>query len=363
MQRPGHVRYPVGVFPPISYLDFAQRWFGQVRYDLASSGLRPIPAAELGEAPADDYTARRRFAAAVARRYGVPAAEVAPCLGGSGALFVAFATLSGPGGRVLVEAPGYEPMWRVPEALGIAVDRFERLRDDGYALDPERVLAALRPDTRLVAITNPHNPTAALVGDDALRELAHALAPRGVGLLVDEAYLELARPAHSARHLGPNVVTCSSTTKCWGVPWARAGWLLMPEPEAREARRIEQHVCGTAPPASWAWGELALESVDALVARRERLQIGKRQLVESFVERHAALEWHAPHPASLYGWLRDRNGRDLLPLIEAGIAERGVIVSPGAFFGDPAAFRMSWTSDLETLGVGLLELARALRLD
>ena len=102
--------------------------------------------------------------------------------------------------------------------------------------------------------------------------------------------------------------------------------------------------------------------MDELVARRERMQIGKRKLVDRFVERHAdALEWHAPHAASLYGWLRDRRGRDLLPLIEQGIAERGVIVSPGAFFGDPTAFRMSWTSDLETLGVGLEELGRALQ--
>ncbi len=352
------------MFPSISYLDFAQRWFGQVRYDLASSGLRPIPAAELGPAPADDYAARGRFAAAVAGRYGVAPGEVAPCLGGSGALFTAFATLVGRGGRVLVEAPGYEPMWRVPEALGIGVDRFERHWDDGYALDPGRILAALSPDTRLVAVTNPHNPTAALAADDTLRALAQALAPRGVGLFVDEAYLELVRPEHTARHLAPNVVTCSSTTKCWGVPWARAGWLLMPEPEAREARRIEQHICGTAPPGSWAWGEVALGSVDDLVARRERMQIGKRALVERWLDRYAtSLEWHAPHPASLYGWLRDKRGRDLLPLIEQGIAERGVIVSPGAFFGDPTALRMSWASDLETLGVGLEELAKALRLD
>ncbi len=352
------------MFPPISYLDFAQRWFGQVRYDLASSGLSPIRAAELGAASVDDYSVRGRFAEAVAARYQVPPGSVVPCLGGSGALFTAFATLVGRGGRVLVEAPGYEPMWRVPEALGIGVDRFERPADDGYAVDPERVLAALEPDTRLVALTNPHNPTAALISDATLRSLAHALAPRGVGLFVDEAYLELAQPAHTARRIAPNIVTCSSTTKCWGVPWARAGWLLMPEPEAREARRIEQHICGTAPPGSWAWGELALHSIDALVARREQMQTGKRALVERFVERHSnALEWHAPHPASLYGWLRDKRGRDLLPLIEQGIAERGVIVSPGAFFGDPSAFRMSWTSEIESLAVGLEELAKALQLD
>lgn len=352
------------MFPAIGYLDFAQRWFGQVRYDLASSGLRAIPAAELGTAPADDYASRGRFASAVARRYGVATGEVAPCLGGSGALFTAFATLVGRGGRVLVEAPGYEPMWRVPEALGIAVDRFERRWDDGYALDPGRILAALSSDTRLVAITNPHNPTAARADDDTLRALARALAPRGVGLFVDEAYLELVRPEHTARRLGANVVTCSSTTKCWGVPWARAGWLLLPEPEAREARRIEQHICGTAPPGSWAWGEVALGSVEDLVARRQRRQIGKRKLVERWVERHAkSLEWHAPHADSLYGWLRDRRRRDLLPLIEQGIAERGVIVSPGAFFGDETAFRMSWTSDLETLAMGLEELAKALALD
>lgn len=351
------------MFPPIDYLEFASRWFGRVRYDLASSGLRPVAAEDLGAAPTDDPAARTRFRAGLGRRYAVPEAEVVPALGGSGALFVAYATLLDPGARALVELPGYEPLWRVPEALGAHVDRFERKPEGDYALDIDVVLERLRPETRVVAVSNPHNPTAAFSEQAALTELAVALSERGVWLLVDEVYVELIEPGLSARRFAPNVVACSSTTKAWGVPWARAGWLFAPEELAARAERIERYVCGNAPPSAWSWGALALERVPEIEARREKLQSGKRALVEGFAARYAdTLEWNTPHAESLFGWFRDRRGQPLLQRIERAAAERGVVVAPGEFFGEPGAFRLSWTCDRAHLEPGLVELAAALEL-
>jgi aspartate/methionine/tyrosine aminotransferase len=348
------------VLPAIRYLDFAVRWFGRVRYDLATSGLTPISAGELGRAVPDDPEARERFIAAVAERYGVSEAEVVPTLGTSGALFVAYATVLERNGAVLVEEPGYEPLIRVAEGLGARVDRFQRERGD---LEPARVLRALEADTRLVAITNPHNPTAILLEDAQIRELSEVLETRGVALLVDEAYLESVAPRRSARRLGPNVMSCSSATKSWGVPWARAGWLLMPKETAALAIRAERHAVGNAPPSSFAWGELALKEAERLLERASLIQLGKRELVERFAAAHAErLRFSPPPPGSLFGWLEDVRGRRLTPLIERGIEASGVIVSPGEFFGAPSGCRISWTTDSPALERGLELLPEALEL-
>jgi aspartate/methionine/tyrosine aminotransferase len=126
---------------------------------------------------------------------------------------------------------------------------------------------------------------------------------------------------------------------------------------------VERHTCSLAPPGSWAFGELALEKRHTLAERAERLQKSKRELVEAFVARHAdRLDWVSPHPKSLYGYLRDRAERNLTELIERGVAREGVLVAPGLFFGDASCFRMSWTTDPDSLERGLALLPRVLEL-
>lgn len=352
------------MLPPIAYLDFAGRWYGQVSHDLATSGVTQVGEDALGAGAAvADLGARERFRGAVATRYGVPASEVVTTLGASGALFVAHATLQGPGRRLLVESPSYEPVWRGAEALGAAVDRFERRFEAAFALEADAIVAACRPETAVVAITNPHNPTGIVASDATLVELAGALATRGISLLIDEAYLELAAPRTTARRLAPNIVTCSSATKCWGAGWTRAGWLLLPEGLAAAASRVERYTQGMAPPITWAWGERVVTRADRLLERARLLQTGKRELVDAFVARHSSLEWVPPPASSVFGWVRDTRGADLLPKIERGIRELGVITAPGGFFGEPGAFRLGWTSELKKLPEGLNRLAKALELE
>jgi hypothetical protein len=347
------------MFTRIAYLEFAGRWFGRVRYDLATSGLAPASAAELGSAAPDDRSARDRYIAAISSRYGVPEAEVVPCLGAAGGLFAAHGALLD-GGALLVEDPAYEPLWRSAEALGSRVDRFARA---GSQLDPEAVVGALAPDTRMVAITNPHNPSGSLLNDETLSELAKALNERSVWLLVDEVYLEIVAPSHTARRLSPNIVTVSSATKCLGVPWARAGWLLLPAEIGERAARTELYTMGLAPPSSWAWGERAVASADALLERARRLQAGKRKLVDDFALRHRAkLSWNPPPEQGWFAWFTDARGRDLTSLIERGVESSGVLVAPGEFFGDPRSFRLSWTAPSEIVAAGLQQLEKVLEL-
>jgi len=337
------------------------RWHGQVRYDLATSGIAPVSASELGAISLDMSVSRERFIQEIANHYGIPEQEVTPCLGTSGALFTAYACVLDAGQRALIETPGYEPLSRIAEALGRGVDYFERRVEHAFQIEIEPVIDALKPDTRLVVITNPHNPSGALTPQSRIAELALELEARGVFLLVDEVYLDAEQPGVTVRQLAPRVLTCSSATKCWGVPWARAGWLLAPAEISALTGRVERCTLGQAPPSAWAIGVRVFEEKHALRARAAALQSGKRALIDAFVARqHTRLTWCAPSEHSAFGWLRDIRGRDLRPLLERGMLAHGVFAVPGEFFGDKTALRVGWTSDIAALGAGLPLLEQVL---
>ena len=357
------------LLPPIAYLAWARRFYGQVDCDLATSGVRTIAcdtiAALAGSAPPrpDDAGAPARFRSAIAARYGVPEGEVVPCLGTSGALFTTYAAALAPGDEVLVESPTYEPMAAVARGLGLAVRSFARRPD--FGVDPEAVLAALGPATRVVTLADPHNPSGVCLGDEVLAALARALDARGVALLVDEVYRERVTPGRTARRHGPNVWAVSSLTKCFGLGWARAGWAILPEAIAAHAGDVNAHVAGELPPAHAAHGAWALGAVEALAREVERRQVGSLEHVEAFLRRHAgAVAWSQPAPGVSFGVIsaRDPARAWSRATLEAGIASERVIVAPGEFFGAPGAVRVSFTAPADVVRDGLERLERVLGL-
>ena len=135
----------------------------------------------------------------VAARYGVRPDQVATATGTSGANFLVCAALLRPGDDVLVEQPAYDPLLAVPALLGANVIRFERRFEEGFRLDLDRVAAALTPRTRLIVVTNPHNPTGVLTGADDLRALGALAERHGCYVLADEVYLDAVPGAAAAR--------------------------------------------------------------------------------------------------------------------------------------------------------------------
>ena len=168
-------------------------------------------------------TLRERIAA----RYGVSVEQVVAADGTSMANFLALATLIAPGDGVLIERPTYEPILGAASFLGARISRFDRDPADGFRLDPAKVAQALKPDTRLIVITNLHNPSSALVGETEFRAIGQLAAGVGAKVVVDEVYLDSAVPPRpSSVHLGPEFVATNSLTKVYGLSGLRCGWIL-----------------------------------------------------------------------------------------------------------------------------------------
>lgn len=357
----------VAVISRIAYLEWAISTFAKARYNLAVSGVTPVTLEELAgfgaspglEAP-DAVTLFRR---GLSERYGVAEELILPALGTSGALYVVLASLVRFGDAVLVEAPAYEPLYQIAAGLGARVDRFQREVSEGFALSIPRVLSALRPDTRVVVLSNPHNPSGVRDEDELLRDLSQRLAARDVVLIVDEVYRELSLEGSTARNLDANIVAISSLTKCFGLGFARSGWMLGPREVVERAFIVTMHMVGEFPRMSAAVGVAGLSVAQALLGRARFKQEERRDCVRAFLERNRErLRWVEPAAGSVFGFFVDTRGKSTEEALLRGLETHGVLAVPGSFFGIPDGFRLSWTLPSEHLDEGLRHLEHVLEL-
>jgi len=358
------------VFAPVRYIAWAMKHYGKVPFDLASSGIAPATWGELGvpEPALDDPGAYGAFREALAVYNDVPVAEVVPALGTSHAVFLAYAAMLSPGDEVLLETPGYEPLTNTANGLGATVATYERRADEGYAVSPERVAAAMTPRTRAIVVTNHHNPTGVNVPEATLRELAAIAEARGAYLLVDEVYAPFDDLSEdgvfrgSARKLGGNVVAVGSLTKCYGLGMHRIGWVLGPPEIAARADTAVVATAGHLPLAHAARGAVATRNIGRLAVRAKALFAGKRDIAEQWAKTLPGARWSSP-TSGLFGLLTLEGAGDLLPHIEGWALQHGVLVGAGSFFGVERGFRLSWaTLPRDRFEHGLTKLSSLVRL-
>jgi aspartate/methionine/tyrosine aminotransferase len=341
------------------------------RWDLCGSNLLPCSLEDLPEAagavqingPNDEGYAP--LVEAIASRYGATAEQVATGTGASGVNFLVCAALLDAGDEVVVETPGYDPLFAAPELLGARVVPFERPFEDGYALDPDRVARALSDRTRLIIVTNLHNPSGVRASGEALAQVGRLADRVGAYVLVDEVYLDstfggtAARPepfdpraARPAAMLGDRLITTSSLTKSYGLAGFRCGWAIASPEVAERIRRARDIVDGTGVLPAERMSVVAFDHLDRLAARARSILEPNFALVRTFFDRHPRIEYVVPAGGTVV-FPRLRGVADAAPFIERLMGEESVGVVPGRFFQAPAHFRLAYGGVTETLKEGL----------
>lgn len=221
----------------------------RVAYNLSESGVYPLTVAELLEL-ADDRAAiqetvlsygqsngtdelRARIAALCP---GASDANVVVTNGSAEANFVALWELIRPHDEVVILVPNYMQTYGVAEAFGARIKEVRLYEQRGWQPDPGELGAAITHRTRLVVVTNPNNPTGAILAPEAREVLVHAADRAGAWILADEVYTgaELDGP-ETASFWGscPRVVATGSLSKAYGLPGLRIGWLIAPEEDRK----------------------------------------------------------------------------------------------------------------------------------
>ena len=218
----------------------------RARFNLATSGVAPFPFRELPidlkelEINGDDSYGYPPLQKAIAAHHGVDPDCVVESAGTSMANHLAMAAIIEPGDEVLIEHPAYGPILDIAQYLQANVKRFRRIEENGWAVDPQEVRRCITPKTRLIVITNLHNPTSAFTPESVLREIGDIARSVGALVLVDEVYLDAVYDdtPRTSFHLGPEFVVTSSLTKIYGVSGLRCGWILAQPDLAWKMRRL-----------------------------------------------------------------------------------------------------------------------------
>jgi len=348
------------------YMEWA-KLRSQARFSLASSGMPDVPMTELPvrleelELTAPGQYGYPPLQERLARRLGVAVDCVVAAAGTSMANYLALDALLEPGDEALIEEPSYELLVRAAEHLGARIVRFPRRHEHGFRLDPAEVERALTPATRLIVLTNLHNPSSALTEESALREIQLLARRVGARVLVDEVYLETlydVRPWRSAFRLGPEFVTTGSLTKAYGLSGLRCGWILAEPDLARRIWRLNDLFGVNAAHPAERLSVVALDNLDRIARRARALLEANRRLLHGFLDARRDLACGRPEfgtvvfPRLEHGAV-DALCRRLLERYETSVV-------PGRFFGRPEHFRVGISVPTEMLAEGLERLAKAL---
>jgi aspartate/methionine/tyrosine aminotransferase len=301
----------------------------------------------------------------LAERYAVDRDQVLCTTGATGGLSLIYRTFVRPGDHVLIETPGFDLFGYLAEASGAVIDTFGR-HGERFAIDVAEVEARLRPDTRLVVLSDLHNPSGMPVAQDVLRALAALAERRGFLLVVDEVYGDYAakeqRPGAAAA-LSPAVISLSSLTKIYGLGVLRCGWVVGAPEVMKQIRRLNGRIEFGISTLSHAIAAHVLSNADVFaenshryVARcRPRFQVWFDEMVAEGLMGGALPDDGCICFPSLPGIADSRAFSEWL------IERSGVIVAPGEYFGAPGHVRIGFCQEDDKLEAGLRGLEEGLR--
>lgn len=336
----------------------------RARFSLASSGMPHLPLRDLpvtlDELELNGPDVYEPLLEAIGGRYGVPAASVFPAAGTSMANHLAMAALLEPGDEVLIEHPTYEPLLAVARYLGARVERFARRAEDGFRVDPDEVERRAGPRTRLIVLTNLHNPSSALTDDDTLRKIGEIARRVGARVLVDEVYLDaLFEPApRTSFHLGPEFVVTSSLTKVYGLNGLRCGWVFAEPGLIDRLWRLNSLFSNINAHAAERLGVIAIRHLARIAARSRAILDANAAALNAFYRSRADFDW-AEHRAGTVSFPRLRAaGADALCALLREKYETALV--PGRFFEMPEHVRIALGTDPALFAEALARLGRAL---
>ncbi len=297
---------------------------------------------------------------AIARMKGVAPESVVHAAGTSMANHLAMAALLAPGDEVLIEEPTYGLILDTALYLGADVHRFQRRFQDNYALSPEEVARNITPKTRLIVLTNLHNPSSSPASEESLRAVGDLARSVGARVLVDEVYLELLHhpPSPSAIHLGDHFVVTSSLTKAYGLSGLRCGWILA-EPElADRIWKLNDLFAATPVHIAELLSVIAIEQIEELAHRADVIIEANRSALIGTLGGHPAIEFPIPTVGTtVFPRLRQGDAARFCKFLRDGY-ETSVV--PGSYFEQPEHFRVGLAGDVEMTHEGLTRLAQAL---
>ena len=319
---------------PFAIERFYERWEFQAELMLSSSDCESLAVADVLALEPD---ARERLLSlqlgytevpgsaelreAIAGGYEhVEPADVLGLAAAEEGIFVAYHALLGAGEHAVIETPCYGSALELARSTGAEVSEWRRRYEDGWAHDVAELERLLRPNTRLLYINSPHNPTGRAMSGEVFARVVELARERSLVLFSDEVYRGL---EHDERDRLPAAVdayeralSLGAVSKAHGLPGLRVAWLAGRDPALLErAKEIKLYTTICSPRRASCWWRSRCAMASELVTRSRELVLANLPLLEQFLARRA----------ELFEWVRPNAGPIGFPRVRGGVEVRRVV--------------------------------------
>ena len=291
---------------------------------------------------------------------GASASNVLVTNGSSEATMIALMAMVDAGNKVLFAVPNFMQVDGLGRALGMNVQRLPLLADRGWQIDPDALAQAVEGGVKLIAATNPGNPTGAVLSPRSRELLLEAARKAGAWLMVDEIYRggEI-DGAETETFYGSydRVIVTSSLSKSFACPGLRLGWIVGPEVVVEEAAKRQDYTTIGSGLLSQIVGAavMAPENRERILARGRALLRENADIVQSWIEKRNRWSWQRPAAGGM-AFLRYDFDMSSEELSNAFREEESVFVVAGSWFGIEKHIRVGIGVKTEHLVEGLARL-------
>lgn len=362
-----YLRMPIEVESPEEY------GYDKIKYNLSESSIADQSLSSLGLQIPDltllynEHRGSTELRKEIVRGTGLHVDDVLITGGAAGALFIVATSLLTSKDHLVVVRPNYATNLETPKAIGCDITYIDLTFDDRFEPDISAIENAIRPGTKLVSITCPHNPTGTVISRESLDKLVAITKEKGVLLLVDETYRDVhyGTQLPIAASLGNHVLSVSSLSKSFGVPGIRLGWVITQDQKLQEiflAAKEQISISGSVIN-EWIAQQLLSRKEAILSATCEEMRI-RLDMVSAWIESDDLLEWIKPAGGVVcFPHIKIEPEGGYAQFYENLLTKYGTYVGPGHWFEmSDAYFRVGfgWPTR-EELAAGMDAISKALR--
>ncbi|MBT3188969.1 MAG: aminotransferase class I/II-fold pyridoxal phosphate-dependent enzyme [Anaerolineae bacterium] len=252
-------------------------------------------------------------------------------------IFLLMEALLQPGDHVISTFPGYQSLYEIARAVGCQVSMWEPDEAAGWHFDPARLAELIRPETKLVVINFPHNPTGYVPSKSDFDEIIGMLRERGIYLLSDEMYrfleIESGTTLPSACEAYEKAFTLFGMSKTFGLPGLRIGWIASQDaPTLARMLEIKDYttICSSAP--SEILSIIALQNKDAIIEMQNARLARNFALLDDFMAaRPECFQLNRPRGGSIC-FPRMLGVESTLEFADTLVAEASIMLAPSHVF-------------------------------
>lgn len=277
-----------------------------------------------------------------------------------GANMLVHKTLVNPGDHVVAVVPTYQQHYSIPASIGANVTPLQLREEDNWLPDLDKLRAMVTPDTTLIAMNNPNNPTGALLTRDLLDQIASIAREADAWILCDEVYRGTDQTGDgitaSIADIYEKGISTASMSKAFSLAGLRLGWIAAPEHLIKDIIIHRDYDTISVGMIDDHFAALALENKTAILARSQRITRGNLAILSDWVDSEAHVTWVKPQSGTTALLKYDFPIPSRTLCIDL-LQETGVLLTPGAALNMEGYLRIGYANNPAILKAGLSRMS------